>query len=153
MTPNIVRFIDRDEFLTPFDKLFDKMMSQNFPDFAKEVGVDFFHTGSYPKVDAVEYTDRVEIEAEIPGLKKEDLSIKVENDILTIVGGKREQVEKTGKYIMKELKRSSFKRTFNLHDSLDKKSIEAKFEDGLLLITIKKVTKDKNPAGFEVKIG
>jgi len=127
-------------------------MYQNFPDFTKEVGVDFFHKGSYPKVDAIEYPDRVVIEAEIPGMKREDLTIKVEKDVLTISGGKRESVEtKDGKYIMRELKRSSFKRSFNLHESLNKKEIDAKFENGLLFITIKKLQKEE-PTGFEVKI-
>lgn len=150
---NLTRFLDRDEFLTPFDKIFDKMMVQQFPEFTKEVGIDFFYAGSYPKVDAMEFLDRVVIEAEIPGLKKEDLSIKVENDILTISGNKRDTVEdKTGKYIVRELKRSSFKRSFKLQENIDRKSIDAKFEHGMLLITLKKVTKD-NPIGFEVKIG
>jgi HSP20 family protein len=150
---NLTRFLDRDEFLTPFDKIFDKMMVQQFPEFTKEVGIDFFYAGSYPKVDAMEFSDRVVIEAEIPGLKKEDLGIKVENDILTISGNKRDTVEdKTGKYIVRELKRSSFKRSFKLQENIDRKSIDAKFEHGMLLITLKKVTKD-NPIGFEVKIG
>lgn len=149
---NLIKFIDRDEFLTPFDKIFDKMMSQNFPEFTKEVGIDFFHSGSYPKVDAIDYTDKVVIEAEIPGLKKEDLGIKVENDVLTISGNKREFVDdKTGKYIIRELKRSSFKRSFKLQENIDKKSIDAKFEHGMLMITLKKVTKD-TPIGFDVKI-
>jgi len=150
---NLTRFLDRDEFLTPFDKIFDKMMVQQFPEFTKEVGIDFFYAGSYPKVDAMEFSDRVVIEAEIPGLKKEDLGIKVENDILTISGNKRDTVEdKTGKYIVRELKRSSFKRSFKLQENIDRKSIDAKFEHGMLLITLKKFTKD-NPIGFEVKIG
>jgi len=150
---NIVRFFDRDEFLTPFDKLFDRLMANNFPEFQKEVGVDFFHNGSYPKVDAVEYADRVEIEAEIPGLKKEDLTIKVEDNVLMISGTSQKKADtKDGKYLMRELKRSSFKRSFNLGELIDQKSINAKFEDGLLKITLKKVTKEQ-PKGFEVKIG
>lgn len=149
---NLIKFIDRNEFLTPFDKLFDKMMTQNFPDFAKEVGVDFFHSGSYPKVDAIEYADKVVIDAEIPGLDKKDLGIKVENEILTISGNKREVTEeKGGKYIIRELKRSSFKRSFRLHDNIDSSKIDAKFENGVLSITLNKVKKDSN-VGYDVKI-
>lgn len=149
----ITRYFDRDEFLTPFDTLFDKLMKQTFPDFTKEVGADFFHNGSYPKVDVIEYDDHVEIEAEIPGLKKEDLSIKIEKDVLVICGGRREQTDnKNGKYVVRELKRSSFKRSFSIHESLDKESIDAKFQDGLLKINIKKVTKDITNDYKEVKI-
>lgn len=151
---NLTKFIDRDEFLTPFDKLFDKMMSQSFPDFTKEVGIDFFHSGSYPKVDAMEYEDKIVIEAEIPGMDKKDLNIKVENEILTISGNKRdsfEDKEKSGKYVIRELKRSSFKRSFRLGDNIDSSKINAKFENGLLLVTLNKTKKD-NSVGFEVKI-
>ena len=81
---NLTRFLDRDEFLTPFDKIFDKMMVQQFPEFTKEVGIDFFYAGSYPKVDAMEFSDRVVIEAEIPGLKKED-NLEKRNVIIYVV--------------------------------------------------------------------
>jgi len=43
----------RDEFLAPFDTLFDRMLSNTFPELAKEVGVDVFQKGAYPKCDII----------------------------------------------------------------------------------------------------
>ncbi len=153
MYNNIIKYLDRDEFLIPFDKFYDKLMNQNFPDFGKAVGIDFFHNGSYPKVDALEYDDMVVIQAEIPGISKDDLSIKVENNVLTISGGKRDTEEsKKAKYIIRELKRSSFKRSFTLHESLEVNSIKATFENGLLFVTINKKIKNEIKE-VEIKIG
>ena len=42
--------IDRDEFLTPFDRMFDKIVESNFPDITKSVGVKPFQGTAYPKV-------------------------------------------------------------------------------------------------------
>ena len=77
--------LNRDEFLTPFDKIFDELMSKQFPAFQEEVGVSF-NKGSYPKVNVYEYDDRIGIIAEIPGLDKENVSVEVEENVLTISG-------------------------------------------------------------------
>lgn len=140
--PNqLYRNVDRNEFLTPFDRFFDDLFSSSFPDLSKEFGVGFFEKQSYPKVDIVDYDDSVVIEAEIPGLNKEEVSVEVQDDILTISGQKLKQAEskETGKYIRRELKHSSFKRSFTLTDVINKDSLQAKFENGLLKITLKKV--------------
>ena len=50
--------LNRDEFLTPFDKIFDQMMSKQFPAFQEEVGVSF-NQGAYPKVNIYEYDDKI----------------------------------------------------------------------------------------------
>ena len=86
---NIQKYaFDRDEFLTPFDRIFDQVFSTSFPSFTKEFGVDFFEKGSYPRVDVLEYKDKVEIEAEIPGLSKEDVAVEVIENVLTVSGHK-----------------------------------------------------------------
>ena len=75
--PNIP-FIDRDSFLTPFDKLFDQVFETSFPDIARAVGVKPYQGSAYPKVNVYEYEDRVGIIAEIPGLDKKDLMVEVQ---------------------------------------------------------------------------
>ena len=69
--------IDRDEFLTPFDRMFDKIVESNFPDITKSVGVKPFQGTAYPKVNVYEYDDKVGVVAEIPGLDKKDLTVDV----------------------------------------------------------------------------
>lgn len=149
----VLRHVNRDEFLFPFDKLFDEVFSNAFPDFTKEFGVGFFEKQSYPKVDVVDNPDSIEIVAEIPGLTKDEVSVEIVDNLLIISGQKMKNVEKDDgrTYIRKELKHSSFKRTFALSDLFDKETPEAKFENGLLTVKIKKI-KPTPPASKKVQI-
>lgn len=152
--PWTLRHVDRDEFLTPFDRVFDEVFSSHFPELTKELGVGFFEKQSYPRVDVVDYPDRVEILAEIPGLSKEEVSVEVQDSVLTISGQrikKLEEKDTQGKYIRRELKHSNFKRSFTLGDILSKDDPQAKFENGLLTITLTKI-KPSVPTTKKVKI-
>ena len=131
------KHLNRDEFLTPFDKIFDQLMAQQFPTFQEEVGVSF-NQGAYPKVNVYEYDDKIGIVAEIPGLDKKNVTIDVEEQVLTISGDKPGFDTDGGKCITRELKQSSFKRSFNLGDHLDGDNVSAKFKDGMLSISVPK---------------
>ena len=130
----------RDEFLTPFDTIFDKMVNQAFPSFGQEFGVNFFGNSSYPRVNVADTKTEVRIEAEIAGLGKEDVSVEYEDGMLTIAGDKKPEIEDPGvRYVYKELKRSSFKRSFKVDDAtLEVDKIYAKFDNGILNVTIPK---------------
>ena len=127
----------RDEFLIPFDRVFDQMMNNQFPNFSEQTGIDF-EKGAYPKCNIIDYDASIDIVAEIPGLTKEDVSIKVEDGLLTLSGKSKEDQYKHAKFIKRELKHSSFKRSFRIGDSLDSNKIDAIFEAGILTITIPK---------------
>ena len=132
-------FFDRDDFLTPFDKMFDNMVESQFPDIVKQVGVKPYQGSAYPKVNVYEYDDKIGIVAEIPGLNKKQLNVEVEEGILTISGDKHNTFENDGaKVLRKELKQSSFKRSFELGEQLDGDDISANFKDGVLSVTIPK---------------
>ena len=148
-----IPFFDRDTFLTPFDKIFDQMVETQFPEITKSVGVNPYAGSAYPKVNVYEYEDKVGIVAEIPGLDKKQLNVEVEDGILTISGDKHGVWEEEGaKVIRRELKASSFKRSFELGELLDGDSINANFKDGVLSIEIPKTTPEK-PKKHSVKIG
>ena len=156
MTKVVVRnpfpVIDRDSFLTPFDKMFDQIVEASFPDVTKSVGVKPFQGTAYPKVNVYEYEDRIGIVAEIPGLDKKQLNIEVENGVLTVSGDKHGVHEDDGaKVIRRELKSSSFKRSFELGELLDGDNISANFKDGVLSISVPKVEPEKPKKKF-VKI-
>ena len=143
--------LSRDEFLTPFDKVFDHLMEQTFPAFKEETGVSF-NQGAYPKVNVYEYDDKIGIIAEIPGLDKKDVTVDVEEGVLTISGDKHGFSESDGaKCITRELKQSSFKRSFNLGEHLDGDDVSANFKDGMLSISIPKKEPEKPKKNF-VKI-
>ena len=142
------RHLNRDEFLTPFDKIFDQLMDTTFPNFKEEVGVSF-NQGAYPKVNVYEYDDKIGIIAEIPGLDKKDVTVDVEEGVLTISGDKHGFTESDGaKCITRELKQSSFKRSFNLGEHLDGDNVGATFKDGLLSISVPKKEPEKPKKNF-----
>ena len=144
------KHLNRDEFITPFDKIFDELMSKQFPTFQEDVGVSF-NQGAYPKVNVYEYDDKVGIVAEIPGLDKSNVSVEVEEDVLIISGDKHGFDSDGGKCITRELKQSAFKRSFNLGEHLDGTDVSAKFKDGMLSISVPKIEPEK-PKKHSVKI-
>ena len=147
-----IPFFDRDTFLTPFDKMFDSMVESQFPEVVKQVGVKPYQGSAYPKVNVYEYEDKVGIVAEIPGLDKKQLNVDVEEGVLTISGDKHSTFEDDGaKVLRRELKQSSFKRSFELGELLDGDNISATFKDGILTVAIPKVEPEK-PKKTYVKI-
>jgi len=136
----------RDEFLTPFDKLFDEV----FNNFGVTPFGGSYNKVSYPKVDVLEYSDRYELEADLAGLGKQDVSVDLEGDTLIIRGGKKQAPESVneskGRYIYKEIKRSSFTRSFSIGEGIDKSKIKADFQDGALRIVLPRVkVEDQKP--------
>ena len=142
--------LNRDEFLTPFDKIFDELMNKQFPTFQEEVGVSF-NQGAYPKVNVYEYDDKIGIVAEIPGLDKKNVSVEVEEGVLTISGDKHGFDTRGGKCITRELKQSAFKRSFNLGEHLNGNDVSATFKDGMLSISIPK-KEPEQPKKTSIKI-
>ena len=144
--------ISRENFLTPFDRLFDSMMETNFPEIVNTVGLKPFEGTAYPKVNVYEYEDKIGVVAEIPGIDKKNLTVEVEDNILTIKGNKHGFMEDAdAKVLRKELKQSSFKRSFELGDLLDGDNISANFKDGVLSVSIPK-TEQEVPKKHSVKI-
>ena len=122
-------------------------MLKQFPNFQEEVGVSFAQ-GAYPKVNVYEYDDKIGIVAEIPGLDKKNVSVDVEDQVLTISGDKHGFDDSGGKCITRELKQSSFKRSFNLGDHLDGNDVSAQFKDGMLSISIPKKEPEQPKKNF-----
>ena len=148
-----IPYFDRDDFLTPFDKMFDTMVESQFPEVVKSVGVKPYQGSAYPKVNVYEYDDKDGVVAEIPGLDKKQLDVSVEDGVLTISGDKHSAFEDDGaKVIRRELKQSSFKRSFELGDQLDGENVSAKFKDGILSVSIPKIEPEV-PKKHSVKIG
>ena len=147
-----IPYFDRDTFLTPFDKMFDAMVESQFPEVVKSVGVKPYQGSAYPKVNVYEYDDKIGIVAEIPGLNKKQLNVDVEDGVLTISGDKHSTFEDDGaKVLRRELKQSSFKRSFELGEQLDGDNIAANFKDGVLSVSIPKIEPEK-PKKTYVKI-
>ncbi|HCS75972.1 MAG TPA: Hsp20/alpha crystallin family protein [Clostridiales bacterium] len=95
------------------------------------------------KVDIKENDKDYVIEADLPGVNKDDVQIELRNDILTI-GVKQNEVkeEERDNYICKERRTSSMSRSFKV-DNVEAKDIKAKFDNGVLAITLPKSEKEK----------
>jgi HSP20 family protein len=134
----------RDSIVKSMDQVFDQLMANSFPAFTDTFGVDFFNKSAYPKCNIVDYKDKLQIVAEIAGLTKDDIDIEFKDDVLTISGGKRFDDNKTtGTLIHRELKHSSFKRSFMLSDKFNTEAIDASFNNGLLFIDLPKKQKEE----------
>ncbi len=152
ITRNNIPYFDRDEFLTPFDRVFDQLFETNFPEFVRSVGVKPYQGSAYPKVNVYEYDEKVGIVAEIPGLDKKHLNVEVEDGVLTVSGEKHHiKEDENAKVLRRELKASSFKRNFELGENLDGENIKATFKNGILNIDIPKVEPEQPKKTF-VKI-
>lgn len=103
-----------------------------------------------PPVNITENKDNYEVSLGVPGLKKDDFKIDVDGNMLTISSEKEEsREEKEKSFTRKEYSYSSFSRSFTLPDEVNKERIEAKYEDGVLKLTLprkeeaKKITAKK----------
>ena len=99
-----------------------------------------------PVTDVHETDDGLQVSMELPGLGAEDVSVTVENGILTISGEKKQETEEReegGKYHLVERRYGRFERTFRLPRGLNTEKVKAKFDNGLLNLDIPKSPKAK----------
>lgn len=98
-------------------------------------------------VDIREDQDHFYVEAELPGFKKEEVDITLENQTLTISGQRKEETKpengKKGELLLHERRYSRFLRSFTLPPTVDEQSVNAKLTDGLLTITLNKREESK----------
>ena len=113
-----------------------------------------FNTGiTLPKVNIKETADDFMIEMAIPGLKKSDFHIDIENQVLSISSEtKDEKVHKDENYTCREFDYSSFKRTFSVPESVNNKKINASYNEGILSILLPKKEEVKQKPARSIKI-
>ena len=97
-----------------------------------------------PTVDTYEEGDNIVIKADLPGVKKEDVSIDVKDNVLTLKGErKHEENVNEENYYRRESAYGKFQRAFTLPDAVDPNKIEASYKDGTLKITVPKAEERK----------
>lgn len=108
-----------------------------------------------PSVNLKETDNKLEIDMAVPGMKKEDFKVEIDNNMLTISSEKEEQKEETRKkdnYIRKEFNYQSFFRSFSLPEYIDEDKVEASYKDGILHVTIAKKEGVKKKANKTIAI-
>ncbi|HUV30129.1 MAG TPA: Hsp20/alpha crystallin family protein [Acidobacteriota bacterium] len=105
-----------------------------------------------PRVNVHESKDSVALTFELPGMKKDDIKVTVQDGNLT-VSGRREfkSEDKDGDYVRCEIRSGSFSRSFTLPDSVDAEKIKADYKDGLLEVSLAR-REELKPKEIEVKV-
>lgn len=106
----------------------------------------------YPQVNAFLNEDKIQLNLFYPGVKKEQLKLKVEEDLL-IISGEFGEEESDKKFFIKEFKPVNFVRKFKLPEEVKKKEIAAVYEDGALKVSIPIDKKKEKEKRFDINIG
>jgi HSP20 family protein len=101
---------------------------------------------STPAVDIVEREKAFEITADLPGLDEKSVEVVLRNGNIVIKGEKQEEKEeKSGDYYLRERQFGSFERTFALPDGVEVEKIDARFNKGVLTVTLPKTAEMQKP--------
>ncbi len=120
----------------------DDWMDFNFPDIDKALYGK--HAQNVMKTDVRETESGYELDVDLPGFKKDEISAQLDNGYLTISAAKgldKDEEKKDGKYIRKERYAGAMSRSFYVGDGLSQSDIKAKYEDGILKISVPKMDK------------
>ena len=129
------------------ENLFDDFMNDFTDDFAfpafADAGKELYgkHAKNMMKTDVRETDGTYEVDIDLPGFKKEDISVSFENGYLTVSTNKtldRDDKDKDGKYIRQERYAGSMSRSFFIGKNIPKEDIKAKYEDGVLRLSVPK---------------
>ena len=94
---------------------------------------------STPRFDVVETKDHYELTAELPGIKKEDVTVQVKDGVLELKAAQSEAKEDDAtRWLLRERRQMAFQRSFRLPRDVDGGAVAASFSDGLLVLTLPK---------------
>ncbi len=135
---NLMSFDELDNFFDGFLlRRWPRLLDWNMPNLSE--------TG-FPELDILDHEADIEVQAALPGIKKEDLDVSVTHQTITIGTSAKEekQQEEKGKYFHREIIRGEFQRTLSLPDNVDSEKANARFKDGILKVTIPKAERSKH---------
>ncbi|HXP09502.1 MAG TPA: Hsp20/alpha crystallin family protein [Acidobacteriaceae bacterium] len=138
---------------TPFEDVagLQKRLNSIFNDFAGSV--EGANAGFTPAVDVYEDADKLVLKLEIPGVKQEDLDIRLENQTLVIKGERKfEQTEKAENFHRIERRFGSFVRSFTLPQTVNTEGVTASSDAGVLTISLPKKA-EAQPKQIKVQVG
>lgn len=124
----------------PLSKSFDGMLKDFFNEFpsnvSKTVREDVLH---FPPVNIIEAPDAYQLEVAVPGFVKSDFKINLDAGVLTISTERSEESTKeNNKVIRREFSSKAFKRSFTVDEKIDSDNINARYENGILLVELPK---------------
>lgn len=133
------------------ESMFDEMFNHafDFPDvFGGHSPLYGKHAKNLMKTDIRETDSSYELDVDLPGFKKDELQVELEDGYLTISAQKgldKEQKDDQGRYIRQERYAGSMSRSFYVGQGLTTDDMKARFEDGILKISVPKTTVEALP--------
>ncbi len=136
MMPSIFgeNLFDDDWMDFPFDRFDREFWGRKNPLYGK-------HAKNMMKTDIREHDEGYELDVDLPGFKKDEISVQLDNGYLTISAAKgldKDEQDKKGKYIRKERYAGTMQRSFYVGDAVTQEDVKAKFEDGILKLSLPK---------------
>ncbi len=125
---------NRPWWMTPFGRepIGDVFFDRLWPEWRRDYGEEIT-----PSVDFSEKDGKYYLTAELAGINKEDISITIENDFVTISGKKEGKKEEKGSdYYLKETRYGSFSRSFRLPGKVVEEKVDATYKDGVLTVVM-----------------
>lgn len=140
------------------ENLFDEFFDDNFGMFPMWNGRNPLygkHAKNLMKTDVRETEDTYEVDIDLPGFKKDEINVDLKDGYLTISAAKgldKDETDKKGKYIRQERYAGACSRSFYVGD-VEPKDVSAKYEDGILKLSMPKQAKKELPKSSTIAIG
>ncbi|MFT4094795.1 MAG: Hsp20/alpha crystallin family protein [Niabella sp.] len=125
----------------PFERTFTSLVDDFFTEIPGllKTEVNKPNIKGHAPVNIIENENNYQIEVVAPGYDKSDFKINVENNLLSVSAEKKaDETVETGKSIRKEFHLRSFKRTFTIDNKIDTDKIDAKYVNGILIVTLQR---------------
>ncbi len=123
-----------EDWMTPFDQFEKAFFGNRNPLYGK-------NAKNMMKTDVREHEGGYEVDVDLPGFKKDEIQVELENGYLTISASKgldKDEQDKKGKYIRQERYAGAMQRSFYVGDGVSQEDVKAKYEDGILRLSIPK---------------
>ena len=132
------------------NNVFPSLINEFFND---DFGMNFLNRShSVPSVNSVENNDSFEIDLAVPGMKKEDFTIEL-NDKVLVISSETSNTMENDKMRLNEFNFSSFQRSFRVPDSVDQDKIKANYKNGILKIKLPKRKESISKPNRVINIG
>jgi len=132
------------------NNVFPSLINEFFND---DFGMNFLNRShSVPSVNSLENNDSFEIDLAVPGMKKEDFTIEL-NDKVLVISSETSNTMENDKMRLNEFNFSSFQRSFRVPDSVDQDKIKANYKNGILKIKLPKKKESISKPNRVINIG
>lgn len=139
----LIKWHNQPDFSSFLDDLFDTRYEMN----------QRRNCGCKPLANVIDKDDSFILELSVPGYDKKDISISLENNVLTVSSEKEEKEENENlNFTMREFAHNSFSRSFTLPKSVNPDKIKASYENGILSLILPKKEEEKVKLNREIKI-